>query len=1527
MEKQKRWQFYLILTVLVLTLYNILPTVFYYTKPLKSPVDAPRAEQVATSIVDRVNSLEDNATEWLASFSKLLNVHPSSIEILKDNPEFVEVSFSDPREAALFRQFLPRAGTLIPFAPAQLELYQGGAGADPLKVLVSRQINVHLDASEANKLFQFTPKNTEDGKIAPLYQQIINDRATQLALAFGGQSKTAQQIQSIIQHPTDNAYDDLIITIAKEIVDVDTTIGKSNSAIAKRYYETFAQSQAGDNDGLIQKFLARIDALKTRLTTQRDALAQEQKKLKDKGLSVETSQEQLLSILDNQRNALDKAAGIIKKNIDTIKAAKKPLTAEEIAASLQKGAAAISSAHPRQTLSLDGRNPFVEALVIDWENDRIDLKLYPDVQQLRSSEGKSEAAAYQKEKMNQFVINDIARASRLTDETIAPADDSFGINLNVLTNSQSFLTVNLGNLAEKQAQQIEQQLSSSWTPSHGDLARDVYPIHDYAAYLKLKPEEQKLGLIIYAPAMFKEAPLPGFRTGSIYVIARGLDSIAQKYQQTPNEAESKTFFNDLDQLKSLLQQNGFIGYSGSSYGLAPQFSKDYIFELDDFYSNLLKATREDFTVKGSKRYGVLDFTDVEQRLLTQNKIDDRVQEDLLKWKEEYNSAQVDLNTTSKYIVPKPTKNVYWENFKLSFKKYFRGDDRKILKWGLDLSGGKTVRIGLRDHNNNVVTNPDDLKQAVNELYTRINKMGVSERNIHIENNNIILDFPGSQALSASELVKASAMYFHIVNEKFSTGNATLKEAVNQFLQNVWNEAVVTNRKDIDSINDIAWQHLGGESVEGHETRPRSDYAKMLWDNGLRLANPKEKSVTSSFNDTVSSIAMMRGDDFMEWDGQSHPLLVVFHNYALEGSSLNNIVVGYDPAEGNMLSFGVKRSYEGSQDKRSGSPRDDFYAWTSQFAEDKIAGTPKEVYTNGRGWRMAVILNGSVISKPSLRAALREGGVISGRFSQREVNQLAADLKAGSLSFTPKILSEQNVSPELGQQERTKGIVASLVAVTLVVVAMVAYYHFAGLVAACAVLLNIFIMWAVLQNIDAAITLPMIAGIVLTIGMAVDANVLVFERVREEFKISGRIASAIQAGYRKAFSAIADSNITTIIAALILIQFDSGPIKGFAISLIIGIVSSMFTALFMTRYFFAGWVQNPNHKNLSMSQFIGQTHFDFLAQTKKAVIISLVVMVVGIFLFISQRNTMLGMDFTGGYSLITELQEKPGVTDYRDLVSDALLTHGATSNDFQIRELSRPNQLRIQLGISTEEKGHPFYQLPETYTEGKFAYPYQSNPRLVWLVNALQDQGLQIQPSQLQNLDKDWTVMSGQFSETMRNNAIMGLGIALLCILIYITLRFEFKFAVGAVVGLIHDVIITLGILAFFHWMGFAVQIDLQVIGAIMTIIGYSLNDTIIVFDRIREDTKLLRKLKFTDVVNHALNVTLSRTLMTSGTTLLVLLALVLLGGKSIFAFSLVMTIGVVVGTLSSLFIAAPVLIFLHNREIEKQHDELGYKKA
>lgn len=1496
MEKPKRWQFYLILIVVLATLYNILPTLFYYAQPLRDPIGQKRAEVAASSMIERVNALEEDATLWIHSYANLFKLKPQKVVLQANDPGLIEVTFPNADEAKKFRQYLSEAGSLIPFVPAQLERFPGPI-LDPNRVVVARKINIHLDPKEQSQLFHFFPKFDEKGKISSEYSSYIDERVITMALAAGGPSPKAQELEALVKAPDIGNTDDDVISIARDIVNTEKFYGK-NSPLAKRTFASFTQTDTMDHDLLIQKFLNRLSSTSTRL----DATLKRMKEEKE-----------LTQTVVANKKIVDSAYAFVDNNRKLFTAGVSPLTAANITTALKKTTQSLDPNDPKQVLSLNHTHPLIQAIIIDWSNDRIVLSLFEDVQTLRSPQATTESSARLKETLNQSIFNEVVRIGQASDETIRPFDDEFMAAFSVLPNSQSFLAMDLGFVAKTMTQQLFNHLMTSWIPVNKDLSRENYPVRSYSDYLKDSPEDQKLGLVIYAPAMQTEKPLAGLRPGSIYIIARNLVSLGEKYEQDLASTEAQMFQGDLKNLIEILRERNFISYPATLFIKDPSFARDVVFELPDFATNLIAATRENFTIKGNKRSAILPFTDVEQRILTRNRIDDSIQEDLLKWKEEYQSAQVDLNGVKQALVPKPTKNSYLANSKLNFSKYFRGDDKKVIKWGLDLSGGKTVRIGLVDQNNKAVTNPADLEQAVNELYTRINKLGVSERTIRIENQNILLEFPGAQGLSATDLVKASAMYFHIVNEKFAPNNPNLGDAVSRFLQDVWNEAVVTNRKDTESINEIAWQHLGGDTTEGEETRPMSAHAKLLYDNGLRIENPRTREVTGAFNDTLSSIQRFRGDTYSDWEKQSNPLLIVFQNYALEGSSLTNVLVNYDSTKGNTLSFGVKSSYDRA---KGGNPRDDFFAWTSQFNQKAIAGTSKERYSP-RGWRMAVILNNAIVSNPTLGAALSDGGVIEGRFTQREINQLAADLKAGSLTFTPNILSEQNVSAELGTEERIHGILASIIALALVVIAMVGYYRFAGFVATCAVFFNILMIWAVLQNLDAALTLPGIAGIVLTIGMAVDANVLVFERIREEFAISGRITSAIATGYRKAFSAILDSNVTTIIAAVILIQFDAGPIKAFAVTLIIGIVSSMFTALFMTRYFFAHWVQNPKHKELKMSHWIGNTKFNFLAYAKKAVWLSLAVVLCGGYLLYQERNSILGMDFTGGYSLNLIVEPKADQA-YRQVATQALIAAGAPLTAVEVRQLTKPNQLRIQLGISLDQLGAPFAGMPDRLDNGKFTYPYQANPRMAWVVNALEKGGLEIPDSELADLDTHWSTMSGQFSDAMRNNALMAVGAALLSILLYITFRFEFKFAISSVIALAHDVAITLGILALFHLIGLPVQIDLQVIGALMTIIGYSLNDTIIVFDRIREDIKIMRKHSFPDIINHALNITLSRTLMTSGTTLLVLIALVLLGGQSIFAFALVMTIGVLVGTLSSLFIAAPTLLWLHNREEARQ---------
>lgn len=1505
MEKQKRWHLFLILAVIAITLYNILPTLFWYSKPLKESVGREEAERVAFQSMKRVNSLEQEAVDWLHAFTSLIGVKPGEIQLEKNNPRAITVTFNSAQDAKRFEAFLPRAGAAIPFVPAQLQLKPQSLVVDGNHhtLTVERKIDIHLDPSQQGPLFTFTTK-WEGDHIASFYHDLVNQRIVSIGKAIGGTSLAAQQVEALADSSKNSELNDLAVQVAQEIQNVVQTVG-GDSTIAARIFAGYTQSSKSDG---IKQLTARMEAAKTALNQEIQKVTVQEKEAKEKGLLVDSALLQSVSVKKSEVRSLEQAISTLNKYSKTFAGGKKPLDEEAILALLAKAPLKDST----QTLDLTGYNPYIQSLYVDWKGGSLSLRFYPDVEALFNRGGKTEADALAREGMNRLVFNAISRISRLSDETVTPDGNAFTIRLDQLTGSKSLLALNLGELAKLQGEQIIQDLKTSWAPTYGDFTKDSFPVRSFQEFVKETGNEKNLGLVVYTPAASGQPVLEGFREGSIYVIARGLDTIVQKFRDVPTGEGSQELNRDLQTLQALLQRDGFIGYSGASYGMDPQFAKDYVFELSHYYSDILNATRENYTVHGNKKYAVLEFTDVEQRILTENKIDDQKQEELLQAWEEYHAAKIDPHSLARYTVPKPQHNPYWSNLQLSFSKYFRGDERKVLKWGLDLSGGKSVRIGLRDQNNRLVENPDDLRQAANELYTRVNKMGVSEQTIRVENNTILMDFPGSQAFSASELIKASAMYFHVVNEKFGPGNGELTPIINQFLQGVWNEAIVTNRTDSENLNEIAFRHLGE-----NEELPRSENARILYENGLRLADPRTQKKSSAFNDHLSMVTRYRGDDFTEWHGQTHPLVIVFNNYALEGASLTNVQAGFDPSEGNVLSFNVKSSYE-KKGEASGSPRQDFYNWTSQFSEETIAGTPKEAYSP-TGWRMAVVLNDQVINAPTLRASLSDAARISGRFTQREINQLAADLKAGSLSFTPRILSEQNVSPELGKEERVRGVLASVTSLILVIGSMIAIYRFAGVVASCAVLLNLLIMWGVLQSIGAALTLPGIAGIVLTIAMAVDANVLIFERFREEFALTGRLTTALQTAYRKAFSAIIDSNLTTLMAAFILIQFDSGPIKGCAIVLIIGILSSLFTALFATHYFFNGWLRNPEHKTLNMSRLFGETNIDFLGKAKPAIIASLLIMVVGGYLVLAGKNTIFGMDFTGGYSLTVDLTEKPG-TPYRELTQEAFLEAGLATGDVQIRELSRPNQLRIQLGNSLEEQGHPFYQMPPEVA-GKVLYEYEHNPRISWVLDTIAKKGLTIQEAQLVNLDKNWSVMSGQLSDTMRNNALIALSLALLSILLYITFRFEFKYAVGAVIGLVHDVVITIGLAALFHLLGFPIQIDLQAVGALMMIIGYSLNDTIIVFDRIREEVKLQKKLPFTTIINHAINVTLNRTMMTSGTTLLVLLSLLLFGGPSIFSFSLIMFFGVFVGTFSSLFIASPVMLYMHNRELTRHKEQ------
>ncbi len=621
--------------------------------------------------------------------------------------------------------------------------------------------------------------------------------------------------------------------------------------------------------------------------------------------------------------------------------------------------------------------------------------------------------------------------------------------------------------------------------------------------------------------------------------------------------------------------------------------------------------------------------------------------------------------------------------------------------------------------------------------------------------------------------------------------------------------------------------------------------------------------------------------------------------------MTQIQPSHDSARGNVLRFSVKRRCQDEQGSWI-SPQEQLFSWTSQFAKGCVLGTPFEEHTRGSGYRMCVLLNGTVISSPTLDAPIREEAIISGDFSQKEITNLAKDLQAGSLSYAPRIISETNISAELGTYERRQGLTAVGVALVLVTLAMACHYRLAGCFAAAAVRFNLLYFWAALQTIQATLTLAGIAGIILTLGMAVDANVLVFERIREELRSGRSLPAAVQAGYKSAFTAIFDANLTTIIAGFILLSFDSGPMKAFAITLIIGIASSMFSSLFMTRVFFTWWAGRRS-RSLKMLDIIGRLAPNFLHRSRQVVGFSISLIVLGSIALALQGSSIVGMEFTGGHVAHLEFVPDRNIC-YRDALGKALASQGANPTDFQIRSLQDNHHVRVCLRPQISEMAQALS--PNLQTASSLG----QSPELSWLTSALESTPLHLNPATLPFLHDSFSSMSPQFSQHVQQQAILALLLAFLGIFLYLTFRFTRSYALSALLCLIHDVAISLGFVALARYLGMPLQLDLHAVAALLTIVGYSLNDTIVVFDRIREMQRKNRTSSFPDLVEKAIRDTLSRTVMTSFTTLLPLLALLLLGGATIFNFAFIMAVGVIFGTISSLFIAGPLLLFFEKKQ-------------
>jgi SecD/SecF fusion protein len=547
-----------------------------------------------------------------------------------------------------------------------------------------------------------------------------------------------------------------------------------------------------------------------------------------------------------------------------------------------------------------------------------------------------------------------------------------------------------------------------------------------------------------------------------------------------------------------------------------------------------------------------------------------------------------------------------------------------------------------------------------------------------------------------------------------------------------------------------------------------------------------------------------------------------------------------------------------------------------------------------GRPMAIVLDGRVESAPNINGAIYGNGVISGDFTREEALDLAISLNSGSM---PVELTEDLtgvVGATLGADSVRRGITSAGAGIFLVVIFMLIYYRVAGIIATIALLANALLVVAALAYFNATLTLPGIAGLILTIGMAVDANVLIFERIREEVRNGKGIHASVDSGFKRATVTILDANITTLIAAAILFEFGTGPIQGFAVTLSIGVCSSVFCALVISRAVFDLLLQREWLGGLSMMAIVSpETKINFLGTRKIAAAVSAIALLIGFATFAVRGADNFGVDFTTGTNMIVKINTDNPV-DVASVRSD--LTAG-NFVDAVVTEYGEPNEksFMIRLGdqISEGDDSAGDIATKETILELAMASLADS---VGGIDNIELVKGDTIGPAVGDQLKKDtvWAVLT-----------------ALFFIIIYLWFRFELRFAVAAVVALAHDVLITLGAFAIAGTIMGGYQISLAVVAAILTIIGYSLNDTIVVFDRVREDLRLYRGrgMSYLEVLNISLNHTLARTVLTSLTTLFVVVVLFIFGGEVIRDFAFALIVGVSVGTYSSIFVASPAVYF------------------
>ena len=643
---------------------------------------------------------------------------------------------------------------------------------------------------------------------------------------------------------------------------------------------------------------------------------------------------------------------------------------------------------------------------------------------------------------------------------------------------------------------------------------------------------------------------------------------------------------------------------------------------------------------------------------------------------------------------------------------------------------------------------------------------------------------------------------------------------------------------------------------------------------------------------------------------------VFELYALKVTTAD----GRAPLEGDVVTF-AKDEFD-----QHGRPQVSM-TMNSEGAREWAALTKAN-----QGKAIAIVLDGVVYSAPNVKGEITGGqSVISGNFTIEDTKDLANTLKSGRMPAPAKIVQEEVVGPTLGAQSIEQGLISFAIAFVLLMLYMIVMYNFIpGMMANLALIANLFFTLGVLASFQSALTMPGIAGIVLTLGTAVDANVLIYERIKEELKLGKGMKVALKEGYGNAFSAIFDSNLTSLITGVILLVTGTGPIRGFATTWIIGLVISFFTAVFLTRLVFENRVSKDKWMNQTFTtafskNFMQNKNYHFLSMYKTTFTVWGVAVLVCIVSF-AVRGLSRSIDFTGGRNYVVTLNKPTHVEDVRKVMTGAFVN--------TVGENAGKPATTTVIALGTDGKT---VRISTNYNIDS-NNPAEDDKAETILYNALKKGGFVSQASVVNFKNPDIreggsiiqsAKVGPSIAKNITYNAIMSVLLAIFFIFLYILLRFRnIGFSVGSIVGLVLDTTIVIGCFSLcYGWIGFSLEIDQTFIGAILTVIGYDINDTVVVYDRIRENLGKhkhnLAKADIQKIFNDSINQTLSRTINTSVSTLIVLVSIFVLGGESIRSFSFAMIIGIIIGTLSSIFIASPVAYLVLGKKIEKRSKELA----